>query len=373
MKARIPAPPRRYPGSVREDLVMQAGAAPASGERGRWRQVALLATAAALGGGARVRADLAAALHGVDAPDAAVHVAREAAGDPWARWWLALAAGQSVPAREVGAEIAHMAPGSGPDAREVTRRLADLEDELEDIASGAGGGRFGLLGVTATAPRRALIVGRSSATYLVAPSWDALQLVRLAPSDGPSGGNRAHLPFAEIIARIRRGERGTDRDVPPDAPVPVDAGRFLDGLREDRGVRDRQLLELADEVRHERAQLAADRANLRTEKSQVAAILRQVAAIRAQGAAGGTPLPETRADAAALLEIAPGSTSDEVERAFRAQVVRCHPDRVADLHPAIRGQAEALTVALNAAREILLGDGRRTRRRGSSPTAGGPR
>ena len=352
---------------------MRAGVAPASGERGRWRQVALLATAAALGGDARVRADLAAALHGVDAPDAAVHVAREAEGDPWARWWLALAAGQSVPARELDDEVARMTSGSGPDAREVARRLEDLQDELEDIASGTGAGRFGLLGVTATAPRRALLVGRSSATYVVAPSWDALELIRLGPSDGPSGGNRAHLPLAEIIARIRRGERGSDRDVPLDTPAPVDAGRFLDGLREDRAVRDRQLLELADEVRQERAQLAADRASLRTEKSQVAAILRQVAALRAQGAAAGTPLPETRADAAALLEVAPGATPGEVERAFRAQVVRCHPDRVADLHPAIRGQAEGLTVALNAAREILLGDVTRPRRRGSSPTAGGPR
>ncbi len=259
-------PPRRYPGTVREDLVMRAGVAPASGERGRWRQVALLATAAALGDDARVQADLAAALHGVDAPDAAVHVARAAVGDPWARWWLALAAGQSVPAREVGDEVARMASGSGPDAREVARRLADLQDELEDIAAGTGVGRFGLLGVTATAPRRALLVGRSSAAFLVAPSWDAVELIRLAPSDGPSGGNRAHLSLEEIIARIRRGERGTDRVVPPDAPVPADAARFLDGLRDDRAVRDRQLLELAEEVRQERAQLAADRANLRDRK-----------------------------------------------------------------------------------------------------------
>jgi hypothetical protein len=350
---------------VRDDLVMQAGVAPAAGERGRWRQVALLATAAALGDDVRVRVDLAAALHGVDAPDAAVHVARGATGDPWARWWLALASGQSVPPRALEDEIRQMAPGTGPDAREVSRRLGDLNDELQDIAAGTGAGRFGLLGVTTTAPRRALLVGRSSSTYLVAPSWDAVELIRLAPSDGPSGGNRAHLPLVEIIARIRRGERGADRTVPPDAPAPVDAARFLDGLREDRGVRDRQLLELADEVRQERAQLAADRANLRTEKSQVAAILRQVAALRANGAAGGTPLPETRADAAALLEVPLGATPDEIERAFRAQVVRCHPDRVADLHPTIRGQAEGLTVALNSAREILLGNATRPRRRGT--------
>jgi hypothetical protein len=44
-----------------------------------------------------------------------------------------------------------------------------------------------------------------------------------------------------------------------------------------------------------------------------------------------------------------------VERAYREQVTRCHPDRVAGLHPTIRGQAEGLTVALNAARDLLLG------------------
>lgn len=44
-----------------------------------------------------------------------------------------------------------------------------------------------------------------------------------------------------------------------------------------------------------------------------------------------------------------------MERAYREQVTRCHPDRVAGLHPTIRGQAEGLTVALNAARDLMLG------------------
>jgi hypothetical protein len=355
---------QRYPDVVREDLVMSAGTAPASGERGRWRQVALLATAAALGAGSRVRADLAATLHALDAPDAALHVAHQADGDPWSRWWVALSAGQAAPPRVLGDELEGCATGSGPDAREVTRRITDLRAELEDLAAGTGLGRFGLLGVSHAAPRRALIVGRSSAVFLVTPTWDALELIRLGPSDGPQGGNRAHLPLAEVVAMIRRGERGGDRPIPPDAPVPFDAARFLDGLREDRGVRDRQLLELADEVRQERVQLAQDRATLRTEKSQVAEILRQVAALRAQGAAGSTPLPESRADAAALLEIPMGAGPDEIDRAFRTQIFRCHPDRVAGLHPDIRGQAEGLTVALNAARELLLETGAPPRRRG---------
>lgn len=347
---------------------MQAGVAPASGERGRWRQVALLATATALGGDVRVRADLAAALHALDAPDAALYVAREAAGDPWARWWCALASGQTVPPREIEGELATMPTGTGPDAREVARRLDDLVAELEDIASGTGEGRFGLLGVNEGAPRRALLVGRSSAVYLVAPTWESLELIRLGPSDGPAGGTRAHVTRAEIITRIRRGERDAERRVPDDVPESLAVARFLDGLREDRGARDRELLELADEVRAERAQLAADRAKLRTEKSQVAAILRQVAALRAQSVAGATPIPDTRAEAASLLEIPTTASPQDVERAFRAQIVRCHPDRVADMHPTIRGQAEGLTVALNAAREILLGTGQGMRRRGGAPT-----
>jgi hypothetical protein len=363
MVARIPAGRRRYPDPVREDLVIQAGSAPASGESGRWRQVALLGAAAALGGDARVRADLAAALHALDYPDAALHVAREAGEDPWARWWLALAAGQLQPALALTDVLEGLDVGTGPDAREVSRRLDDLNEELEDIASDTGRGRFGLLGVSIAAPRRALLVGRSSAVFVVAPAWDAVELMRLGPSDGPSGGNRAHVPLQEIIMRIRRGERGADRAVPPDAPEPFDAARYLDGLREDRGARDRRLLALADEVREERAQLAHDRANLRTEKSQVAAILRQVAALRAQGVAGATPVPTSRTDAAALLEVSPNAAPAEIERAFRAQIVRCHPDRVADLHPTIRGQAEGLTVALNAARDLLLGTGTRSRRR----------
>jgi hypothetical protein len=363
MVARIPAGCWRYPDPVREDLVTRAGSAPAAGESGRWRQVALLGTAAALGGDARVRADLAAALHALDYPDAALHVAREAGGDPWARWWLALAAGQSQPALPVTDVLDGLEAGTGPDAREVARRLDDLHEELEDIASGTGRGRFGLLGATLDAPRRALLVGRSSAVFIVVPTWDAVELIRLGASDGPAGGNRAHVTLQEIVMRIRRGERGAERPVPPDAPAPFDAARFVDGLHEDRGARDRRLLELADEVREERAQLAQDRAKLRTEKSQVAAILRQVAAMRAQGVAGATPLPASRVDAAALLEVAPNAPAEEIERAFRAQIVRCHPDRVADLHPNIRGQAEGLTVALNAARELLLGTGSRTRGR----------
>ena len=66
-------------------------------------------------------------------------------------------------------------------------------------------------------------------------------------------------------------------------------------------------------------------------------------------------VPRTAAEAAALLGVPRGAPATEVERAYREQVTRCHPDRVAGLHPAIQGQAEGLTVALNAARDLCSG------------------
>ena len=72
-------------------------------------------------------------------------------------------------------------------------------------------------------------------------------------------------------------------------------------------------------------------------------------------------MPRTEAEASALLGLPQGAAPDEVERAYREQVSRCHPDRVAGLHPSIQGQAEGLTVALNAARDLLLGRSPRRR------------
>jgi curved DNA-binding protein CbpA len=71
--------------------------------------------------------------------------------------------------------------------------------------------------------------------------------------------------------------------------------------------------------------------------------------------------PRTSSEAAALLGLPDGAAPSEVERAWRDQVIRCHPDRVAGLHPAIQGQAEGLTVALNAARDLMLGRAPRRR------------
>jgi hypothetical protein len=69
----------------------------------------------------------------------------------------------------------------------------------------------------------------------------------------------------------------------------------------------------------------------------------------------GMAAPTSAAEAADLLGLGPRPSPDEVERAWRRQVARCHPDRVADLHPDLQQRAADMTVALNAAREILLG------------------
>lgn len=356
----------RYGDAVIDDLIAAAGPAPARSDAARWRQVALLATATALGGGARARADLAATLHALDHPDAAGDVSAAGEGEPWALWWGLLAAGQRDPAGlDARAEEASRVPFRGPDAREVRRRIADLRAELAALAGeDDGDARFSLQGMADGPPRRVLLVGRSSASYVVDPSWTAMRLIRLGPSDGPAAGNRAHLPLAEIIAGVRRGERGAARDVPPDVAPPFDPAGLLEGLKERHGARDRRLLDLADEVRAERERLVAERARLEDDRATLRTALTQVQAMRAEGGTG-TPLPTSRAEAAELLDVPVAASSQQVERAYRRQVVMCHPDRVADLHPSIRARAEGLTIALNAARDLLLGVAAPPRRRGA--------
>src|SRR5262245_42672195 len=161
-----------------------AGPAPARAEADRWRQVALLSVAAAVEGDERARVELAAALVALDCPaEAEALLARARDDDPWARWWGVLAAGQLGDLDRLDARAA-VAPTS-PDGREVAGRLADLDGELAEL-SGAepNGARFALLGHRARPERRVLAVGRSSAAFLLDPSWERLRVVRLAPSDG---------------------------------------------------------------------------------------------------------------------------------------------------------------------------------------------
>jgi DnaJ-domain-containing protein 1 len=359
-------------GRVTDPFIVAAGPAPARAEEGRWRQVALLAASAAISDDPRAAAGLAAALHALDLPEQAARVAERAGhGDPWARWWATLAAGQAADPAPLADAIARAkaVPAGGPDGREVARRLEDLGAEVAELTGGAANGaRFALLGHRARPDRRVLIGGRSSAAFLVDPEWDALRLVRLAPSEGPSAGNRAQLALDEVIAAVRRGEAGAGRTVPGDAPAELDPHAMLDALREDPAARDRRLLQLADEVREERAQLMAERVAVAEERAALRAEAEQrrrsrPAAPPPPPRGNGIPpakvaIPRTASEAAALLEVPLDAPPAEVDRAYRELITRCHPDRVAGLHPSIRGHAEGLTVAVNAARELLTRDGR---------------
>ena len=206
-----------------------------------------------------------------------------------------------------------------------------------------------------------LLGGRSSAAFVIEPGWESvLRVVRLGPSEGPALGNRAHMTLVEVIAAIRRGEAGPGWDVPGDGPAAeLDPEAMLGALREDPAARDRRLVRLAQEVAEERERLSGGARGARRGARDRGRRARPAAA-RSVGAAPAAPAAEGRARAAptrppTCSALAAGAPAAEVERAYRDQVTRCHPDRVAGLHPAIRGQAEGLTVALNAARDLLLG------------------
>lgn len=349
-----------------DPFIAAAGPAPARGIEGRWRQVALLSAGSALGDAPRAATGLAAALLALDHPDAAaVALERADPADPWTRWWRVLAAGQSAEAAGLRAALAsaRAVPPAGPDGREVARRLEDLADELAAIAGDdrEGRARLAVLGHRSRPERRMLLGGRSSAAFLVDPGWDGVRLVRLAPSEGPSLGNRAHLALPDVIAAVRRGDAGPGWDVPADAPVMLDPHDMLAALREDPAARDRRLVDLAREVAEERERLVAERAALAEERAMMAAERsrrprpRPAPAPGRAAVADPVAIPRTAIEAAALLGLTDGVAAAEVERAYREQITRCHPDRVAELHPRIRGQAEGLTVALNAARDLLLG------------------
>lgn len=363
-----------------DPFLVAAGPSPARGEAGRWRQVALLATAAAVADDPRARVGLSAALAALDRPAEAIAAASGAADGAWGAWWTALAAGAVAGPEGLAAvlEADGVIAGHDPDAREVGRRLADLRAELEELqgAGGDGVARFALLGQGAGAggAPRALIGGRSSAVFLVEPSWERVRLVRLAPSDGPSGGNRAHSRLEDVLAAIRRGEQG-GREMPPDEAPPLEPAELIEALREGAGERDRRLLALAEEVQRERAQLAEAWERLEAERVALAAERRRASRVpprrpTPRARPSEVAVPSDPSGAADLLGVAPNAAAGEVERAYREQVARCHPDRVAEMHPRIRAQAEGLTVALNAARDVLLGRG--PRRRASSAGGGRP-
>jgi DnaJ-domain-containing protein 1 len=361
-----------------DEFLTLAGPAPARGDPDRWRQVALFGVSAAAFGDERARIGLGASLLALDYPNEAGRLLGACVSDdPWARWWTVLAVGQAGAGgleAALGAARAEVVPrGEG---REVARRLADLEAELRALTGQEeDSARFAVLGHRARPTRRALIGGRSSAVFLLDPSWDSVRLVRLAPSDGPGAGNAAHLTFAEVLEAVRRGESGPGRRVCDDAPSALEPGPMLEALREDPATRDGRLLRLATEVKEERERLADERASLAAARAEIAdegARLRR--AREAASANGGAAerrqppkgVPTTAAEAAALLGVSVDASRTTIQRHWRDQVAKCHPDRVEGLHPSLRQRAADLAVALNAARDLLLGHGtaRRAGRRG---------
>ncbi len=346
-----------------------AGGSPPRGDSARWLQVALLAVAASLGD-RRARPALAAALQSLDHPvEAGRALSAAPDDDPWTRWWAVLALGQGENAEGLDSALAaaRAVTPQGPEGREVARRLDDLADEVAALrGTGDGQARFALLGHRATPERRVMLAGRSSAAFIVDPSWDSLALVRLAPSDGPAMANSAHHSLDEVIALVRQGQNGQGRAVPGDAPAPADPEVMLELLRADSGSRDRALATLAEEVREERARLAERQEALDDEWGEIQAEKARLRAL-AQGLlekqqSAGMATPTSAAEAADLLGLGPRPSPDEVERAWRRAVARCHPDRTAELHPDLQQRAADMTVALNAAREILLGRTSRARR-----------
>jgi DnaJ like chaperone protein len=58
-------------------------------------------------------------------------------------------------------------------------------------------------------------------------------------------------------------------------------------------------------------------------------------------------------DPHAVLGVAPGASRDEITRAYREQLKRYHPDRVADLGPELQQVAHRKTVELQRAFDEL--------------------
>ncbi len=58
-------------------------------------------------------------------------------------------------------------------------------------------------------------------------------------------------------------------------------------------------------------------------------------------------------DPHAVLGIGPGASRDEITRAYREQLKRYHPDRVADLGPELQQVAHSKTVELQRAYDEL--------------------
>ena len=91
---------------VADPFTRAAGPAPQRGDAARWRQVALLAIAVAMGD-RTARPNLAAAMLALDFPAEAGRVLAGASDDdPWTRWWSVLAVGQTEGAEGLDSALA---------------------------------------------------------------------------------------------------------------------------------------------------------------------------------------------------------------------------------------------------------------------------
>lgn len=61
------------------------------------------------------------------------------------------------------------------------------------------------------------------------------------------------------------------------------------------------------------------------------------------------PRQERGEDPYAVLDVEPGASMDEIDRAYRRAMSRHHPDRVANESPAVRRRAETRAREINAA------------------------
>lgn len=330
-----------------------AGPRPERNFSGLWRQAVLQAVAVAVAGDAEARLGLARSLLALDHPaDAALVL--DALDGPEVSWLRVVALGQSGDLASARAEArAISADGDSPPGRDFARRVDDLCGELDAVAGIENGARFDVI-AHGYDPRRVLLQGRSSATVLADPGAGAL---RLGPYSGLGAGNRAVFSLVEAVARIGDGAP-TGGPLPGDQPPAMRPQVMLDALVEVGRERTDELSRLARDVRDEREELSRRSQELDDELARLIAERARLRRVPTPGALASSAepayLPRTASEAAALLGVGPTSTRAEVDRAYRDLVRGAHPDRVAGLHPGLRQEAESLTVALNAARDLLL-------------------
>lgn len=76
-----------------------------------------------------------------------------------------------------------------------------------------------------------------------------------------------------------------------------------------------------------------------------------------QAAAAAGPAAEAPWDPYAVLGVRPGATPEEITQAYREQMKRYHPDRVADLGPELQRLAHERALAIQRAYTELVDSG----------------